>query len=374
MFQFSEENNRLTKIKVIGVGGGGNNAVSNMMEANIEGVEFIVANTDLQALKASSINNKIQLGVGLGAGSNPEIGKMAAIESKDKIVDILEDADMVFVVAGMGGGTGTGAAPIIANVAKERGALTVGVVTKPFLFEGKVRSRQADEGIKELKSCVDALITIPNQRLINVVGKTVSLRDAFKIADDILRQAVQGISDLITITGIVNVDFNDVKTVMAETGLALMGTGCANGENRAVESAQRAISSPLLEESSIDGARGILMNISGGVSMALHEVNEAATFIQKCAHEEAHIIFGAVIDEKLGENMKVTVVATGFGKTKAAEEEAEKKRLKTVSGKQLGHIKHPLTPNVVEFKTDNMGFGNMQEDLDVPTYIRRRPD
>jgi cell division protein FtsZ len=322
MFELNEEANAPAKIKVIGIGGGGTNAINSMIQAHVDGVEFIVANTDLQALSSSLAPTKIQLGSqltkGLGAGANPEIGKRAALEDLDRISGILDGADMVFVTAGMGGGTGTGAAPVITNIAKDKGCLTVAVVTKPFLFEGKRRLVQAESGLRELRSTCDTIITIPNQRLLNVVGKQTSLRDAFRICDDVLRQAVQGISDLITIPGLINLDFADVQTIMSEMGMALLGTGVARGENRAVEAAQKAISSPLLEESSIEGARGVLINITGGPDLTLFEVNEASSIIKEVAHEDAQIIFGSVIDDNMQGEIRVTVIATGFGYSKEA--------------------------------------------------------
>ncbi len=304
------------RIKVVGVGGGGGNAVNRMIEAGIEGIEFLVANTDLQALKRSRAPIKIQLGSrltkGLGAGANPDIGRNAALEDTEKIIEALEGADMVFVTTGLGGGTGTGAAPIIASLATELNALTVAVVTKPFHFEGKRRMEQADQGLRELRECVDTVITIPNERLLGTVDRGVSLADAFKLADDVLRQAVQGISDLITVPGLINLDFADVKTIMAGMGLALMGAGRASGEDRALKATQQAISSPLLEEATIEGARGVLINITGGPDLTLYEVNEASSVIRESAHENANIIFGAVIDESMRDEMKITVIATGF--------------------------------------------------------------
>ena len=304
------------KIKVIGVGGGGGNAVNRMIQAGIKGVEFLVANTDVQAMRAALAPVKLQIGgkltKGLGAGANPDVGKQAALEDTDRILEALSGADMIFITTGMGGGTGTGAAPIIASLAAELGALTVAVVTKPFGFEGKRRRVQAEQGIRALRDTVDTLITIPNERLLNFVERGTSLSDAFKIADDILRQAVQGISDLITVPGEINLDFADVKTIMHGMGMALMGTGVSTGEHRAVEAAQRAISSPLLEEASIEGARGVLINVTGGHDMTLFEVHEAASIIQEAADEEANIIFGTVIDPKMKDEIKVTVIATGF--------------------------------------------------------------
>jgi cell division protein FtsZ len=304
-------------IKVVGVGGGGGNAVNTMIATGLPGVEFLTANTDMQALGASLATTKIQLGAqltkGLGAGANPEIGRQAALEDSEVLRDHLAGADMVFITAGMGGGTGTGGAPVVARIAKEIGALTVAVVTKPFQFEGKKRMRQADEGMRDLKDAVDTLIAIPNQRLLTVAGRSTSLLETFQKADDVLLQAVRGISDLITVHGLINLDFADVRTIMAEMGLAMMGAGNASGENRAIEAAHKAIASPLLEDISIHGAKGVLINITGSHDLSLHEVNEAATLIQEEAHEDANIIFGAVIDERMGDEIRITVIATGFG-------------------------------------------------------------
>jgi cell division protein FtsZ len=318
MFDIADNSTASTgaKIKVIGVGGGGCNAVNTMIRAGLTGVEYIVANTDSQALAANLAGTKIQLGgnvtKGLGAGANPEVGRKAAIEDYERLSEILEGADMVFVTAGMGGGTGTGAAPVIAKLAREMGALTVGVVTKPFMFEGKKRSRQADEGIRSLEESVDSLICIPNQRLLQLAGENLSLVDTFKAADEVLLNAVQGISDLINNTGHINADFADVSTVMTNKGLSLMGTGTATGSDRAIKAAKQAISSPLLEDVSIDGATGIIINITGNSSLTMHETNQAVTLIMEAADEEAEIIFGTVIDDNMGENVKVTVIATGL--------------------------------------------------------------
>lgn len=321
MLQFEVTNQQFASIKVIGVGGGGTNAVNRMIEAGLQGVEFIAINTDGQALLRSNADIRLRIGdqltKGLGAGANPEIGRRAAEESRDEIAAVLENVDMVFVTAGMGGGTGTGAAPVIADMAKEMGVLTVGVVTKPFNFEGKVRKSQAEEGVKALKERVDTLITIPNERLLQIVDKKTSIIEAFKIADDVLRQGVQGISDLITITGLINVDFADVKTIMTNAGSALMGIGVAKGDNRAVEAAKTAVSSPLLE-TSIEGAKGILLNITGSSNLGLFEINEAAAIVTEAADPDANIIFGAVIDENLGDEIRVTVIATGFSPKKSA--------------------------------------------------------
>ncbi|MFN8544762.1 MAG: cell division protein FtsZ [Candidatus Binatia bacterium] len=305
------------RIKVIGVGGAGGNAVNTMIAAGLPGVDFIAANTDAQALRANLAPIKLQLGEkltrGLGAGGNPEVGRRAAQEDLERLREYLTGADMIFVTAGMGGGTGTGAAPILAQVAREIGCLTVGVVTKPFQFEGKRRMKQADEGLRSLKETVDTLIAIPNQRLLSVAGRNSSILETFKKADDVLLQAVRGISDLITVHGLINLDFADVRAIMSEMGMAMMGAAMAQGENRAIEAAQKAISSPLLEDVSIEGARGVLINITGGPDLTLHEVNEAATLIQEEADEEANIIFGAVIDEAMAEEIRITVIATGFG-------------------------------------------------------------
>jgi cell division protein FtsZ len=310
-----KEETRDARIKVIGVGGGGGNAVNRMIDAGMEGIEFIVANTDLQALRLSHAGMKVQLGVkltnGLGAGANPEVGRQAALEDSDKLIEVLEGADMVFVTAGLGGGTGTGAAPIIATLASEMGALTVAVVTKPFAFEGKRRMQQAEKGLAQLIDSVDTVITIPNERLL-AVAQDAGFFESFRVADDILRQGVQGISDIITIPGIINRDFADVKAIMAGMGYAVMGTATASGARRTTEAAQKAIASPLLEAGAIDGARGILINITGSSSLKLAEVQEACTIIQSAAHEDANIIFGAVLDEKMKDAVKITVIATGF--------------------------------------------------------------
>ncbi len=313
--QFHEESPRGARIKVIGVGGGGGNAVNRMIQAGLEGVEFIAANTDVQALKLSQAPVKLQLGVrltsGLGAGANPDVGRRAALEDSEKIIEALEGADMVFVTAGLGGGTGTGAAPVIASLASEMGILTVAVITRPFGFEGKRRLQQAERGLKELLESVDTMIVIPNEKLL-AVAKDAGFFESFRIADDVLRQGVQGISDIITIPGIINRDFADVKTTMAGMGHAVMGTAIRSGANRAVEAAQAAMASPMLEAGAIDGARGILINITGSSSLKLSEVNEASSLIQSAAHEDANIIFGAVQDERMGDEVKITVIATGF--------------------------------------------------------------
>jgi cell division protein FtsZ len=317
MFELEENTSLGASIKVVGIGGGGSNAVDTMIEGGLSGVEFIVANTDLQALYANKAPGKIQLGIeltkGLGAGAAPEVGKRAAIESYNDIVERLEGSDMVFVTAGMGGGTGTGGAPIVAKIARELGALTIGVVTRPFMFEGRKRKRHADTGIQELRENVDTLIVIPNQKLLSIANERTPLLETFKKADEVLLQAVKGISDLINIRGLINLDFADIRAVMANKGLALMGCGVASGDNRALEAATMAISSPLLENVSIEGATGIIINVTGGPNLSLYEVNEASTLITEAAHEDADIIFGAVIDETLTDEVRVTVIATGFG-------------------------------------------------------------
>ena len=326
---FNEEPKNDAKIKVIGVGGGGGNAVNRMIDAGVEGIEFIVANTDLQALRMSHAPVKLQLGVkltnGLGAGANPEVGRKAALEDSDKIIEALEGADMVFVTTGLGGGTGTGAAPIIASLASEMGALTVAVVTKPFSFEGKRRMQQAERGISELMESVDTTIVIPNEKLL-AVAEDAGFFESFRIADDILRQGVQGISDIITIPGIINRDFADVKTIMSGMGYAVMGTAAASGARRTIDAAQRAIASPLLEAGAIDGARGILINITGSTSLKLAEVQQACSIIQGAAHEDANIIFGAVLDEKMKDAVKITVIATGFREVSSGRHKTQEKR------------------------------------------------
>lgn len=358
------------RIKVFGIGGGGCNAVNRMIEAGIEGVDFIVANTDLQALRLCRAPVKLQLGTkltkGLGAGSNPETGRQAALEDTEKIIEMLEGADMIFVTAGLGGGTGTGGAPIVGSLAVELGALTVAVVTKPFPFEGRRRMAQADEGLSDLKEAVDTVITIPNERLLSTVPAGTSLADAFKIADDVLRQAVQGISDLITVPGIINLDFADVRTIMSGMGMALMGTSVAEGEDRAINAARRAISSPLLEDTSIRGARGILINITGSRNMTLHEVSEASRVVQESADPDANIIFGSVFDDQMGNKLKITVIATGF----------EKKPEPQVA--QV--VEEPQESHEIEEEEEDDRFGPISSpvdfgsasDLDFPAFLRRR--
>jgi cell division protein FtsZ len=358
------------RIKVIGVGGGGSNAVNRMIEMGIEGIDFVVANTDLQALKRSRAPVKIQLGgrltKGLGAGADPEVGRQAALEDTDKIIEVLEGSDMVFVTTGLGGGTGTGGAPIIASLATELGALTVAVVTKPFHFEGRRRLQQAEQGLNELHASVDTVITIPNERLFGAVPQGSSLGDAFKAADDVLRQAVQGISDLITVPGLINLDFADVRTIMSGMGMALMGAGRARGDTRATDATQQAISSPLLEEATIKGARGVLINITGGPDLTLAEVNEASSLIHQEADEDANIIFGAVIDETMRDEMKITVIATGFRRVAATVSAASGAQMPVTTAPRYARPSEdypmpPLNPR----RTD---------DLDVPTFIRKKAD
>ena len=398
---FNEDPKNNAKIKIIGVGGGGGNAVNRMICAGVEGVEFVVANTDLQALQMSRAPVKIQLGTkltnGLGAGANPEIGRKGALEDADKIIEALEGADMVFVTAGLGGGTGTGGAPIIASLASEMGALTVAVVTKPFAFEGRRRLSQAERGLAELVDSVDTMITIPNEKLLAVAHNT-GFFESFRIADDILRQAVQGISDIITIPGIINRDFADVKTIMAGMGYAVMGTGVARGDRRALEAAQAAIVSPLLESGAIDGARGILINITGSAALKLAEVNEASTIIQSAAHEDANIIFGAVQNEKMKDDVKITVIATGFKSDRAPRKErgvsiqAANASARTAPAYPPPEVAQrptasamssqpalteappaPENPNLVTV-TEAIHTNIEPEDLDVPAFIRKRTD
>ncbi len=374
---FSDELRHGAKIKVIGVGGGGGNAVNRMIAARLEGVEFLVANTDLQALQASHAPVKIQLGSkltkGLGAGANPDIGRRAALEDTEKIIDALEGADMVFVTAGLGGGTGTGGAPIVASLARELGSLTVAVVTKPFAFEGKRRMQQAEQGLAELSEAVDTVICIPNERLMQYVDKGTSFFEAFRIADDILRQGVQGISDIITITGIINRDFADIKTIMEGMGYAVMGTAEATGENRAIDAVNRAIASPLLEDASINGAQGILLNITGSSKLTLYEVHEASTIIQKAAAENANIIFGAVHSEAMKDAVRVTVIATGIKaekiglKPRTMPSPALRSAQQSVKSVLLRKERLPIetpAPRVTSEIPD--------DDLDVPAFIRRR--
>jgi cell division protein FtsZ len=382
-----EEKEPVAKIKVVGLGGGGGNAVSRMMAAEFTGVEFIVGNTDIQALRASPAPTKIQLGAkltqGLGAGSNPEVGRNAALEDPEELTRLLKGADMVFITAGLGGGTGTGAAPVVASIAKDMGILTVAVVTKPFHFEGKTRQRQADQGMDMLRPVVDTLITIPNQRLLAVVDRGTPLMEAFRVADSVLQQAVQGISDLILVPGLINLDFADVRTIMAGMGIAMMGTGVGKGEHRAVDAAQKAVASPLLDDTSIEGAKGILINFTGGSDMSIHEVEEAARIVQNAAHEDANIIFGAVIDPTVQDEMRITVIATGF---------TEKKDVPVVPAalaNKIVEMTRPIRPalngagagvgawrrRVTEARIE--GFEEIDaanDDLDVPAFLRRQAD
>ena len=396
---YTDDSRNDARIKVIGIGGGGGNAVNRMIEAGMDGIEFIVANTDLQALRMSRAATKIQLGVkltnGLGAGANPEVGRKAALEDSDKIIEALEGADMVFVTTGLGGGTGTGAAPIIASLASEMGALTVAVVTKPFAFEGKRRMQQADRGVAELMDSVDTTIVIPNEKLL-AVAQDAGFFESFRVADDILRQGVQGISDIITIPGIINRDFADVKAIMARMGYAVMGTATANGSRRAIEAAQKAIASPLLEAGAIDGARGILINITGSTSLKLTEVNEASSIIQSAAHEDANIIFGAVLDEKMKDSVKITVIATGFKDADIIRRRHEHARSPIVRSRDTIEFDEPeviepdpmimreAEPPRAETATQVVAPEPAQpvmippaypaDDLDVPAYLRKRND
>ncbi|GIX49682.1 MAG: cell division protein FtsZ [Candidatus Tectimicrobiota bacterium] len=389
MIQFAEEPVSNARIKVIGVGGGGGNAVNTMIASGLQGVEFITANTDRQALETTQAEVRLQLGAhltrGLGAGANPEIGRKAAQEDREAILEVLDGADMVFITAGMGGGTGTGAAPVIASLAREKEILTVAVVTKPFAFEGRQRMRQAEAGIHELREHVDTLIVIPNQRLLELVDRQTTLRDAFRMADEVLRQAVQSISDLVLVPGLINLDFADVRTIMAGRGKAIMGTGTAEGETGAMAAAQRAIDSPLLE-ASVHGARGVLINITGGPQMTLMQVHEAASAVQMAAHPEAQIIFGAVIDEQMGNAIRVTVIATGFDE--AASEEAAAglpgRRLE-LPGHEAPSSPQPSYEVHEKFNEEAysrwLAFARGKESnpapaderfLDVPTFFRRR--
>jgi cell division protein FtsZ len=407
MLEFESSTNNRASIKVVGVGGGGGNALNNMIRSGLQGVEFIAANTDAQALEHNLAPTKLQIGNemtrGLGCGADPEKGRGSALEVRERIQEALTGTDMVFVTAGLGGGTGTGAAPVVAEIARECGALTVGVVTKPFLFEGRVRQKHAARGLDELHRVVDTVITIPNQRLLALAGKNTAMKDAFSLADEVLFNAVRGISDLITIHGLINLDFADVRTIMNEMGVALMGTGTAQGEERAVEAARAAISSPLLEDLSIDGAHGVLINITGGEDLTLFEVNEASTLIQEAAHEDANIIFGAVIDESMqaGE-MRVTVIATGLNDDRMRSEkdlpeaqrpanvtplrrDAEPERAPAPAAAvqteftdlQQSPASDPveatLPTETIERPADFMSPFE-EDELDVPTFIRRRDD
>ncbi len=393
-FEFSDIQEQMARISVIGIGGAGGNAVNHMMESNMKGVDFIACNTDVQALSINHAPYKVQIGKqstkGLGAGARPEIGRQAIEEDREDVAEALEGSDMVFVTAGMGGGTGTGAAPVVAEISRSQGALTIGVVTRPFIFEGRKRIKQAETGILELRKFVDTIIVVPNQRLLGLVGKNTTFPEALKIADNILLFACQGISELITIPSLVNLDFADVQTIMSNMGDALMGTGFASGEYRASEAAQEAISSPLLEDVQIQGARGVLVNITGGSDLTLHEVNDANNVIYEAAGEEANIIFGASIDEKMDGQVRVTVIATGFGNSK---EQAESKQKTLVaSGGQVidfepamndgftsGHLPRNSIKNLentpgANVPTSTKPYPLTMEELEIPTFIRRQID
>jgi cell division protein FtsZ len=382
MFQFDESFDQVARIKVIGVGGGGSNAVNTMIERDVHGVEFIVANTDAQALKASRAPVKIQLGTqltkGLGAGANPETGRNAAMEDKERVAEILKGADMVFIAAGMGGGTGTGAAPVIAEAAREVGALTVGIVTKPFSREGKQRGGKAEEGIRELKKHVDSLIIIPNDRLLGLAGKSMSILDAFKPSDDVLRQAVQGISDLITTSGFINVDFADVKAIMGERGMAMMGIGISTGDNRAVDAATKAISSPLLEDIDISGAKGVLVNITGSSSMTMDDFDAVNRVVHEKVHEDANIIIGVVIDETLGDTIKVTAIATGFGdRFDVKKARVEYRSVAGVEPKQVNYDIPTIDRKrgeAVPLRHQRSFLMDDEDQFDIPTFLRKSVD
>ncbi len=373
------------KIKVIGLGGGGGNAVSRMMAAQFTGVEFIVANTDMQALRDSPAPVRVQLGAkltqGLGAGSNPDVGRNAALEDPETITRLLEGADMVFITAGLGGGTGTGSAPVVASLARDLGILTVAVVTKPFTFEGRKRMLQAEAGLDALRGVVDTLITIPNQRLLSVVDRGTPLIDAFRVADTVLQQAVQGISDLILVPGLVNLDFADVRTIMSGMGMAMMGTGVGRGANRALDAAQKAVASPLLDDTSIQGAKGILINFTGGMDLAIHEIEEGARIVHEAAHEDANIIFGAVLDPTLEDEVRMTVIATGFSEKKSQLEPAGKvvdlprpPRPSTGGTSAAGTPPPTWRRRFGEARAESDGPLDQEHDYDVPTFLRRSAD
>ena len=402
--KLDEEGRSGARIKVVGVGGGGSNAVNRMVAAGLDGVEFIVANTDLQALRFNPAPSKLQIGAkltkGLGAGADPNVGRQAALEDTDKLIEALDGADMVFVTTGLGGGTGTGAAPVIASLASELGALTIAVVTKPFRFEGKKRAIQAERGLEELRECVDTVITIPNERLLSTIARHTSLTDAFASADDVLRQAIQGISDLILVPGLINLDFADVKTIMSGMGLAIMGTGLADGEGRAMRAANLAISSPLLEDASVAGAKGVIINVTGGHDLSLIEVSEASAIIQEAAHEEANIIFGAVVDPQMDGQVKITVIATGFDRPTSTwastpsaattpvdlqsyaawKQEGTEKVAAAASGggsrvsfsrRPVIDLPMPIVPAMTD-GAESTGPGAEFEPLDVPAFLRRQ--
>jgi len=405
--KLDEEGRTGARIKVVGVGGGGSNAVNRMVAAGLDGVEFIVANTDLQSLRLNPAPNKLQIGAkltkGLGAGADPNVGRQAALEDTEKLIEALDGADMVFVTTGLGGGTGTGAAPVIASLASELGALTIAVVTKPFKFEGKKRAIQAERGLEELRDCVDTVITIPNERLLATIARTTSLTDAFASADDVLRQAIQGISDLILVPGLINLDFADVKTIMSGMGLAIMGTGHAEGEGRAMKAANLAISSPLLEDASVKGARGVIINVTGGLDLSLIEVSEASAIIQEAAHEDANIIFGAVVDPRMDGNVKITVIATGFDRPASVhsvsasaavtpvdlqsyaawkQEGGEKIAAAGGGGSRMSFARRPVL-DLPQPKAVNEGITESQSpgaefepvsQLDIPAFLRRNHD
>ncbi|MEW5984910.1 MAG: cell division protein FtsZ [Acidobacteriota bacterium] len=392
-----DSTHRGARIKVIGVGGGGSNAVNRMVAEGLDGVEFIVANTDLQALRLSAAPIKLQLGEkltkGLGAGADPNVGRAAALEDTEKIIQVLDGADLVFVTTGLGGGTGTGGAPVIASLAAELGALTIAVVTKPFRFEGRKRAAQAERGLAELRECVDSVITIPNERLLTTIDRKTPLLEAFAAADDVLRQAIQGISDLILVPGLINLDFADVKTIMTGMGVALMGTGLGSGENRAIDAAQTAISSPLLEDASIQGARGVIINVTGGSDLSLMEVHDASSIIYEAAHEDANIIFGAVVDPKLGSAVKITVIATGFDREGArstvpgatSRTPVDMSAYTTWTGPEYEGAIAPVAPALSIARRHPLGFGQIgapeavlpgeaaddAPTLDVPAFLRR---
>jgi cell division protein FtsZ len=400
--RLDEESRRGARIKVVGVGGGGSNAVNRMVAAGLDGVEFIVANTDLQALHLNPAPNKIQIGAkltkGLGAGADPEVGRQAALEDTEKLIEALDGADMVFVTTGLGGGTGTGAAPVIASLASELGALTIAVVTKPFKFEGKKRALQAERGLDELRNSVDTVITIPNERLLATIARSTSLTDAFSTADDVLRQAIQGISDLILVPGLINLDFADVKTIMSGMGFAIMGTGLAEGEQRAMIAANAAISSPLLEDASVKGARGVIINVTGGNDLSLIEVSEASAVIQEAAHEDANIIFGAVVDPRMQGQVKITVIATGFDRMPAqrdvaasasptpvdlsaysARKQESTEKIAVGAGRPIINLSRRPALDVRMVVNDSireMGEGSFDLEppspLDVPAFLRRQ--
>jgi cell division protein FtsZ len=384
MFYMDENNGFSAKLKVVGIGGGGCNAINNMVEAGLQGVEFIAVNTDIQSLNNNRAGVKIQVGTkltrGLGAGANPDVGRQAALEDAEQIAEQLKGADMVFITCGLGGGTGTGASPVIAEISKELGALTVAVVTKPFAFEGKTRGRQADDGLAKLKSNVDTLITIPNQRLLSVGGKHMTIKDAFLRADEVLLYAVRSISDLIISSGHVNVDFADVKTVMSEKGMAIMGVGMSSGERRAVEAAQKAISSPLLEDISIHGARGVLINVTGSTNMTLHEVHEASTLIQEQAHEDARVIWGLVFDEAMEDTVRITVIATGFEEQMATmvdepPEITKPERERLFEEKNMPtYLKRNVKVDFREAKPRQAAIDLDDDRYDIPTFLRKQAD